>query len=80
MKLARSNNGMIGGVASGIAKSLNLDVTLVRLAFVLISIFLGGGILLYLVLWVILPRETDGGSIAEEGLGKAKDWYNSHGN
>ena len=80
MKIARSRNGMIGGVASGLAKSFNVDPTIVRLGFVLISIFAGGGVVAYLVLWAILPREDDGGTIAEEGFRKAKAWYDDRKN
>ncbi|MDO5676308.1 MAG: PspC domain-containing protein [Propionibacteriaceae bacterium] len=74
MKLTRSRNGMIGGVAAGLAKSLNLDVTIVRIAFILISIFMGSGLLIYCILWAVIPRE-EGGSLAEDGFEKAKTWY-----
>lgn len=74
MKLTRSRNGMIGGVAAGVAQALNLDVTLVRIAFILISIFFGSGLLVYLILWAVIPRE-EGGSLAEDGFGQAKAWY-----
>ena len=79
MNLTRSSNGMLGGVASGIARSLNVDATLVRLAFVLFTVFGGSGVLIYLALWAVLPRET-GGSVAEEGFRKAKGWYDNHNN
>lgn len=74
MKLTRSRNGMIGGVAAGIAEAASLDVTLVRIAFLLVSLFAGGGVLLYLIMWAVIPRE-DGGTLAEEGLQKARTWY-----
>ena len=75
MNLSRSRNGMIGGVAAGLSDAFGIDVTLVRLAFVLISLFLGGGLLLYIALWVILPREDDGRIIAQEQFTKAAAWY-----
>lgn len=74
MKLTRSSNGMIGGVAAGIAKAINVDVTLVRIAFLLVSLFAGGGLLVYLILWAVIPRE-EGGSLAEDGFDKARTWY-----
>ena len=74
MNLTRSRNGMIGGVAAGIAEATNVDVTIVRIAFILVSIFAGGGLLVYLILWAVIPRE-EGGSIAEDGFEKAKTWY-----
>jgi len=48
---------MIGGVASGIAYNLNADPTLIRIIFILLAIFWGGGVLLYLILWIALPEE-----------------------
>lgn len=75
MKLTRSNNGMIGGVASGIAAYLKLDPTVVRIAFILIALFAGGGVLLYLILWAVLPKEGSTSTIAEDGMNKAKTWY-----
>ncbi|MEW6610428.1 MAG: PspC domain-containing protein [Patescibacteria group bacterium] len=57
-KLYRSRtNKMIAGVCGGLAEYFNVDPTIVRLAFVLITFFQGFGILLYLVLWIIVPLE-----------------------
>ncbi|HJE51477.1 MAG TPA: PspC domain-containing protein [Tessaracoccus flavescens] len=74
MNITRSNDGMIAGVAAGLARALNVDATIVRLAFVLITLLGGSGVLLYIIAWVIMPRET-GGTIAEEQFRKAKTWY-----
>jgi len=48
---------MIGGVCSGIAKYFEVDPTAVRLAFVLLLFAGGGGLWIYLVLWIIMPLE-----------------------
>jgi phage shock protein C len=48
---------VIGGVAAGIARSLNIDSAVVRIIFALLIIFGGGGLLLYLVLWIAIPEE-----------------------
>ena len=48
---------VIGGVAGGIAKSLNTDPSIIRLIFVLLAVFGGGGVLLYLILWIVLPED-----------------------
>lgn len=48
---------MLAGVAAGVAETLHLDPTLVRLGFVLLTLTGGHGLLLYLVLWAILPSE-----------------------
>ena len=47
---------MICGVCGGIAKYFNIDPTLVRLAFVLISM---GGILAYIVAAIIIPDDPE---------------------
>ena len=49
-------NKVIAGVCSGLAGHLNLDPTLVRLIFVLLAIFAFGGVIVYIVLWAILPE------------------------
>lgn len=50
--------GRIAGVCAGLAAYLGIEVTLVRLAWVILSIFPGaliGGIVAYLVAWLIMP-------------------------
>lgn len=47
---------MIGGVASGVAAYLNVDPLFVRLAFVLFGLWNGFGVLIYLILWLLLPN------------------------
>ena len=57
MPLLRSKNSMIGGVCAGIADWLKWDVTLVRVGYVLVSILSAAfpGILIYIILWIIMP-------------------------
>ena len=55
-KLTRSNNKMIGGVCAGIADYLGLDPTIVRITWILTVFFAGFGILLYLILWIVMPK------------------------
>jgi len=43
------------GVCGGIADYFNIDPILVRVVFVILALFGGGGVLAYLVLWVIVP-------------------------
>jgi phage shock protein PspC (stress-responsive transcriptional regulator) len=53
-----SDDRMIAGVCSGIARRFNLDPTIVRIAFVA-SLFLPGPqILIYLVAWLLMPDES----------------------
>ena len=45
----------IGGVCGGIGNYFNLDPTIIRVVFVLAALILGGGLLIYLILWLIIP-------------------------
>ena len=57
-RLTRSRNKMIAGVCAGIAEYFGWDVTLFRVVFVLVSILSVAfpGILVYLIMWVVMPR------------------------
>lgn len=59
----RTRDGkMIAGVCAGLAREFSVPVTVLRLAFVLGALFGGGiGIILYLVLWVVMPWEASYG-------------------
>ena len=48
---------MIGGVCGGLGAYFNIDPTLVRLIVVLMAVFGGSGVLIYLILWIIVPEE-----------------------
>ena len=48
---------MVAGVCGGLAKYLNIDPTLVRLAFVGFTLAGGAGVLLYAILAIIIPLE-----------------------
>lgn len=56
-RLYRSNSEkMIGGVCGGIAEYFGLDPTLVRLGYIILSIFtVFSGVLAYLIMWIIIP-------------------------
>jgi len=48
---------VIGGVAGGLADYLNIDHVLIRVLFVITSLFSGMGFLLYIILWIVVPQE-----------------------
>jgi phage shock protein PspC (stress-responsive transcriptional regulator) len=57
-KLTRStSNRLIGGVCGGVAQYLNMDVTLVRILTVLISLFTGVPVILYIIALFVIPEE-----------------------
>ncbi len=55
-RLVRDPYSRLGGVCSGIAHHTGVDVSLVRLGFVLATVFSGVGLILYLMAWLIVPR------------------------
>ena len=55
---------MLAGVAGGIARYLNADVTLVRVIIAALALFTGAGAVLYLVAWLLIPAEGYDQSIA----------------
>lgn len=57
-KLYRSNKGMIAGVCGGIADYFGWDPTLVRIGYILLSIFtVFSGVIAYLILWMVIPKQ-----------------------
>ncbi|MEO9805805.1 MAG: PspC domain-containing protein [Reichenbachiella sp.] len=56
-RLTRSSDRMLAGVCGGIANYFDLDPTLVRIAYVVLSICSIGfpGLLVYAILWLIMP-------------------------
>lgn len=60
LRRSRSNR-MLAGVVAGLANYFGMDVSLARVLYVLISIFSAAfpGILVYLILWVVVPQEDE---------------------
>lgn len=59
-KLYRSEtNRIIAGVCGGLGEYFKIDPSLIRLLFIIIIIFGGSGVLLYIILWIIIPTESD---------------------
>lgn len=66
-RLARDErHKVIGGVAAGFGRYLDVDPVLVRLALVLLAFMNGLGILVYLAAWVLMPRAEP--ELATEGV------------
>jgi len=59
---------VLGGVAAGFGQYLDVDPVLVRLTFVVLSFANGLGVVLYLVCWVVMPRNGVPGSAAPGGV------------
>ena len=48
---------VIGGVCGGLAQFFSIDVTIIRLLFVIAALFGGSSLLVYLVMLLIVPEE-----------------------
>jgi phage shock protein PspC (stress-responsive transcriptional regulator) len=72
-KLYRSNdNRWLAGVCGGIAEYFDLDPTLIRVLFILFGFVVGGGLVIYLILWLIMPQAPEDGvqEVVEEPVEK----------
>ena len=61
-RLVRSSDNMIAGVVGGLAEYFDMDPTLARVGFVVVSVVSAAfpGIVVYAVLWLVMPREGEG--------------------
>jgi phage shock protein C len=58
-KLYRSQTQrMLAGVCGGLAEYFNIDATVVRVLFLILAVFGGSGLVLYLVLWIVVPNAS----------------------
>jgi phage shock protein PspC (stress-responsive transcriptional regulator) len=66
--LRSKDDRMLWGVAGGLADHIGFNPTVVRAAFVLITLFGGAGLLAYLVLAVALPQDDGTGKPVDESI------------
>ncbi|MBT3220791.1 MAG: PspC domain-containing protein [Proteobacteria bacterium] len=66
LRLHRPSEGrVLAGVCAALAQYLKLDVNFIRLAFLVLSLASGLGIIVYLLLWILSPERVDGGVLGE---------------
>lgn len=58
--LRRGTDRVIAGVCSGLGRYLGIDPVLLRIAFVILALAGGGGVVLYVVGWILIPEEKPG--------------------
>lgn len=55
-KLTRSSNRMVAGVCAGMAEYFGWDPTLLRIVYILATIFtVFAGVIIYIILWIVMP-------------------------
>ncbi len=63
-KLYRSRSDrMVAGVAGGLAEYFSIDPTIVRLAFVLLALMGGPGLIIYIIMWIVVPEAPMGSGL-----------------
>jgi phage shock protein C len=68
-RLLRSRtNRMLGGVCAGLANYLGMDPLLIRVAFAALGFVNGFGVILYFVLWIIIPDEASRELASEDAV------------
>jgi phage shock protein PspC (stress-responsive transcriptional regulator) len=71
------NDRKIAGVAGGLARAFGIDPIIIRIAFVVLAIFGGSGVLLYALCWLLLPADGDQVSALESLLGRGQSSVSS---
>ncbi len=56
-RLYRSRDGVFGGVCAGLAEYFGIETSMVRIATLLLVFFGGMSILVYIILWIVIPIE-----------------------
>lgn len=84
-RLYRSEeNRVIAGVCGGLGEFFNIDPTIIRIIFVILTIFGGSGLLIYLILWIVIPSESQSGIVSKStikgNVAEIKTKINSLGN
>ncbi len=51
------HGGLLGGVCAGLARRFGISATMMRLIFVISIIIPGSQVLIYLLLWLLMPKE-----------------------
>lgn len=49
---------ILGGVCAGLAEYFNTEVALIRVIFIIVTLFFATGLLIYIILWLITPEAT----------------------
>jgi phage shock protein PspC (stress-responsive transcriptional regulator) len=75
-QLRRSaDDKMLGGVAGGIARYLNVDVTLVRVIIAALALFTSAGVALYVAAWLLIPEDGEDQPIAAAWIATLRDRF-----
>jgi phage shock protein C len=68
----RDDARMLGGVAGGTAQFFDVDVLYLRIGLVALAVLGGGGVVLYIAAWMLIPDEGSDVSLAQKTLRRAR--------
>jgi phage shock protein C len=68
----RDDTRMLGGVAGGTAQLFDIDVLYVRIGLVALAAFGGGGVVLYVAAWALIPEEGSDVSLTQNIIRRAR--------
>ena len=72
--LQRSRDKKVfAGIAGGLGNYLDIDPVIIRIVFVLITIFHGFGLLVYIIMWIVIPEEPFNNSFFQNNTGEAEN-------
>ncbi len=75
-QLRRSGDDkMLAGVAGGLARYLNADVTLVRVIIAALALFTGAAVALYIVAWLLIPADGNDQPAAAACIADRRDRF-----
>jgi phage shock protein PspC (stress-responsive transcriptional regulator) len=63
----------VGQTPGGLAKYFNVDVTPIRILFVVMTVFGGAGLVLYLTMWILVPQSSEPPSSLADDLARVSD-------
>jgi len=61
---------ILGGVAAGVARYLDIDVAIVRIAFAVLTVLGGSGALIYVAAWLLMPADDEEHPVAQLWAGR----------
>lgn len=68
-RLSRSDRDkIIAGVAGGLGEYFNVDPNIIRILFILMAVFGGSGLIIYIVLWLILPSKSKASENSQDAI------------
>ncbi len=75
-QLRRSGDDkMLAGVAGGLARYLNADVTLVRVIIAALALFTGAAVALYIAAWLLIPADGNDQPAAAACIADRRDRF-----